>query len=345
MVLRFAWAPGDSASGRTTPSRIGLELTPDSILHFVRADSLWTARLEQVPSVLDTVRVSAVIETSLWSAHLGGDVARLGPGGFEDLVFDLAEVFAWKVDFTRDLRKGDALRVAVERKVRPDGSIRSRHFLAIELRNAGRVLCAIPVARPNGGWTYFDETGRSLRGAFLRYPVPYRITSRFAGRRFNPVLKIYRPHEGIDYGAPTGTPVEATASGIVTRAGWGGGYGRFIELRHAQGIRTRYAHLSAIAAWVRPGAHVEQGQIIGKVGMTGLATGPHLHYEFILNGHHRDPLTVDMPVRVVALGGAQMAAFAKDRDHALGLLEGVTIPYEYRFASAERPSRGRIRQP
>src|SRR6185503_19032762 len=220
---------------------------------------------------------------------------RLGKRGFEDLVYDMADVFAWKVDFTRDLRKGDSFRLALERKIRGDGSIRSRHFLAIELTNGGRVLHAIPRPRAGGRFAYYDENGRSLRGAFLRYPVPYRITSRFTNRRYHPILKRYRAHEGIDYGAPAGAPVEATASGTVTRAGFAGGYGRLVELRHPQGIRTRYAHLRSIALDVRPGAHVEQGQIIGRVGSSGLATGPHLHYEFVQNGRHRDPLTVNLP--------------------------------------------------
>jgi len=163
-----------------------------------------------------------------------------------------------------------------------------------------------------------------MRGAFLRYPVPYRITSRFTSRRFHPVLKRYRAHEGIDYGAPAGAPVEATASGTVTRAGFSGGYGRLVELRHPQGIRTRYAHLRSIAPDVRPGAHVEQGQIIGRVGSSGLATGPHLHYEFLQNGRHRNPLTVELPGGP-SIDAASLAGFLQTRDEALAVLEGVAI--------------------
>jgi murein DD-endopeptidase MepM/ murein hydrolase activator NlpD len=325
-VMRFASAPGED-----TPSRIGFELNPDSILHFVRSDSTWTARLELVPFVMDTVRISGVIETSLWSAHLGGDLDRFGTKEFEDLVYAMADVLAWKVDFTRDLRKGDAFRIALERKVRPDGSIRSRHFLVIELRNRDRVIRAFPITHPDGRFAYFDEEGRSLHGAFLRYPVPYRITSHFTNRRYHPVLKRYRRHEGIDYGAPTGTPVEATASGVVTRAGFMGGYGRIVELRHAREIRTRYAHLSAIAASLRPGVRVNQGDIIGRVGSSGLATGPHLHYEFILNGRHRDPLTVDLPAKP-SLDQSHIAAFRQNRDQAMALIVGVPIPYDLRVA-------------
>ena len=306
------------------PDRIRFDLTPDSILHFVRSDSVWTTHVEPVPFVMDTVRISGVVESSLWSARLGGDLDRFRPKDFENLVYDLADIFAWRVDFTRDLRRGDALRVVLERKVRPDGSIRSRHFLAIELRNRDRVFRAIPQPRPNGRFAYFDEDGRSLRGAFLRYPVPYRITSRFTNRRYHPVLKRYRAHEGIDYGAPAGAPVEATASGVVVRAGFQGGYGRIVELRHPQGIRTRYAHLRSIAPDVRPGAHVDQGQIIGRVGSSGLATGPHLHYEFLKNGRHQNPLTVDLP-NAPSIAAPSLPDFFRTRDEALALLGDVPV--------------------
>jgi len=306
------------------PNRIRLALNPDTILNFVRSDSAWATRVDLVPFVIDTVRISGVIESSLWSARLSGDLDRFKTDEWEDLVYDLADIFAWNVDFTRDMRRGDAFRVALERKVRPDGSIRSRHFLAIELRRGDRVLRAIPQERPGGRFAYYDENGRSLRGAFLRYPVPYRITSRFTNRRYHPILKRYRAHEGIDYGAPAGAPVEATASGTVTRAGFSGGYGRLVELRHPGGIRTRYAHLRSFAPDVRPGAHVEQGQIIGRVGSSGLATGPHLHYEFLQNGRHRNPLTVEMP-GAPSIPAESLTEFLRARDVALALLEGIAV--------------------
>lgn len=333
-VVGFSIDPIGPYGPRQAPDRIRIALGPDSVLDFIRTEPGWTARLELVPFVMDTVCISGVITSSLWSATLGGDLDRLGDGEFEELVYDLADIYAWEVDFTRDLRKGDVFRVAFERKVRPDGSVRSRHFLAIELRNQDRVLRAIPVPR-GASWAYFDENGRSLHGAFLRYPVPYRITSRFTSRRFHPLLKRYRKHEGIDYGAPAGAPVEATASGVVTRAGFAGGYGRLVELRHAGGIRTRYAHLSAIGPAIRPGARVNQGAVIGRVGSSGLATGPHLHYEFVLNGRHVNPLTVELPTQP-SLAGARLAEFRTARDGALALLDGVPIPFDVRVALNRR---------
>ena len=327
-----------SAGADSVPDRIRIQLNPDSLLHFVRTDSLWATRIELVPFVMDTVRISGAIESSLWSARLGGDLDRFARKDFEELVYDIADVFAWKVDFMRDLRRGDAVRVALERKLRPDGSVRSRHFLAIELRNGDRVLRAIPQPTPGGRFAYFDEEGRSLRGAFLRYPVPYRITSHFTTRRYHPILKLWRAHEGIDYGAPYGAPVEATASGIVTRAGFMGAYGRLVELRHPGEIRTRYAHLSSIAPDVRPGARVEQGQIIGRVGASGLATGPHLHYEFLKNGRHRDPLTVEMP-GAPSIASSQLEDFRGDRDAALALLYSIPISDTAQISLANGPAR------
>lgn len=330
VVLRVAGRPGAS------PDQVDLWLNPDSILHFTAGESTWTARLEEVPFVVDTVRLSGVIESSLWLAKLGGEVHRLPPGGFEELVYDLADVFAWKVDFTRDIRVGDGFRVVYERKVRPDGSVRDRRFLAVELRNQGRALPAFPYTRPDGRLAYYDAEGRPLRGAFLRYPVPYRITSGFKRNRFHPILKRNRPHQGIDYGAPHGTPVQATASGTVTRAGTWGGYGRMVEIRHRNGIHTRYAHLSAIARGIRPGTRVAQGQSIGRVGATGLATGTHLHYEFIQGGRHRDPMRVSLPAEP-PLKAEQLAAFQGVRAGAVTLLDGVTIPSLESLADAGTP--------
>jgi len=169
----------------------------------------------------------------------------------------------------------------------------------------------------------------------MRYPVPYRITSHFTNRRYHPVLKRYRAHEGIDYGAPAGARVEATASGIVARAGFAGDYGRLVELRHPQGIRTRYAHLSSIAPGVRPGAQVTQGQVIGRVGSSGLATGPHLHYEFLQDGRHRNPLTVKFP-SASSIAASRISKFRHTRDKALALLEGVPVPGGRRTSFAKK---------
>lgn len=329
LVARFTSEPGRE------PDRVLLQLTADSLLDLSRADAGWTAVVREVPVRTDTIVLAGRIETSLWFAELSGETAELGEDEFPEYVFDLADVFAWKVDFTRDIRSGDAFRVAIERERRPDGSLRSRRFLAIELRNRDRVLAAIPYTRPGGRREYFDVDGEALRGVFLRYPVPFRVTSGFARRRYHPVLKTSRPHLGIDYGAPHGTPVKATAAGTVVRAGTWGSFGRIVEIRHVKGIHTRYAHLSSIAAGVRTGAFVDQGQVIGRVGSSGLATGPHLHYEFLQGGQHRNPATVDLP-SAERLEEEYLASFATTRDEALSLLDAVPLPDPVPVRAVER---------
>jgi len=319
VVMRLTGPPGGQAE------EILLQLNEDSLLRLDASPAGWASEVTTVPLSVDTLLLAGLIQSSLWYADLSGQVERLGEGEFQEYVYDLADVFAWKVDFTRDIRSGDAFRVAIEREVRPDGTVRSRRFIAIELRNRGRVFTAIPYTRPGGRRDYFDVEGEALRGVFLRYPVPYRITSGFTNRRYHPVLKRYRAHRGIDYGAPQGTPVKATASGTVTRAGTWGDYGRMVEIRHTHGIQTRYAHLSAISAGIRVGVRVDQGQVIGRVGSTGLATGPHLHYEFLQNGAHRNPSSMNLP-SAPALEEQYMEEFAAGRDAALDLLEGVSLP-------------------
>jgi murein DD-endopeptidase MepM/ murein hydrolase activator NlpD len=330
VVMRLSGPPGQS------PDEVLLQLNQDSLLRLQAGSAGWASEVMTVPVRVDTLRLAGLIESSLWFADLSGEVDRLGEHEFQEYVYDLADVFAWKLDFTRDIRRGDAFRVAIERELRPDGSVRTRRFLAIELRNRGRVLSAIPYARPGGRREYFDVDGEALRGVFLRYPVPYRITSGFSNRRYHPILKRYRAHPGIDYGAPRGTPVKTTASGTVTRAGTWGTFGRIVEVRHTRGIQTRYAHLSAIAAGVRVGARVEQGQVIGRVGSTGLATGPHLHYEFLQSGAHRNPATMNLP-SAPALEDQYRVDFQAGRDEALDLLAGVDLPSpsEAQTASAD----------
>jgi murein DD-endopeptidase MepM/ murein hydrolase activator NlpD len=219
VVMRLSGPPGQS------PDEVLLQLNQDSLLRLQAGSAGWASEVMTVPVRVDTLRLAGLIESSLWFADLSGEVDRLGEHEFQEYVYDLADVFAWKLDFTRDIRRGDAFRVAIERELRPDGSVRTRRFLAIELRNRGRVLSAIPYARPGGRREYFDVDGEALRGVFLRYPVPYRITSGFSNRRYHPILKRYRAHPGIDYGAPRGTPVKTTASGTVTRAGTWGTFG------------------------------------------------------------------------------------------------------------------------
>lgn len=317
LVARFSGQPEQA------PRTVHLRVNPDSLVELSAGADGWSVRVHEVPVAIDTIRFAGLIDSSLWFATLSGDVARMGENEFKEYVWDLADVFMWKIDFTRDIRRGDAFRLAVERERRPDGSIRQRKFLAIELLNRGRLFQAIPFVRPDGRREYFDYDGEAMRGSFLRYPVDFRITSSFSHRRYHPILKVRRPHLGTDYGAPYGTPVRVTAAGTVTRAGTWGGYGRIVEVRHARGIVTRYAHLSSIG--VRVGQPVGQGEVIGRVGATGLATAAHLHYEFLQGGRQRNPASVDLP-SAPALEQEYMTEYGHSRDRALALLDGVALP-------------------
>ncbi len=281
-----------------TPDRIALVLDADRTLHLSLHGASWRARLDSVPVQVDTVVVTGDVTSNLYSAALGGDADRLSVREKGDLAYLLSRVYEWRVDFYRDVRPGDAFRVAMEREVRPDGSVRVTRVLAAEYRNADRILPAYRF-QPSDELRadYYDIEGEALRGAFLRAPLDYaRVTSRFTERRYHPVLRRYRAHRGVDYGAPSGTPIRVTGDGTVARAGWWGDYGLMVEVRHAAGIRTRYAHLSSIAEKLRPGRRVTQGQTIGRVGSTGLSTAPHLHYEFLLAGRQTDPTRVDLPL-------------------------------------------------
>jgi murein DD-endopeptidase MepM/ murein hydrolase activator NlpD len=211
------------------------------------------------------------------------------------IAWDLADVFAWEIDFTRDIQPDDRFAVVLEREASDRGERRLGRILASELAVAGRRFTAYRFEGAESGGLYFDEAGASLRRAFLRAPVEFRrISSRFSSSRYHPILQIWRRHQGIDYAAAAGTPVLAAGDGVAVTVGWSGGYGRLVELRHRNGHTTRYGHLRGFARGLRPGGRVRQGVVIGYVGASGLATAPHLHYEFRRNGTARDPARVDL---------------------------------------------------
>jgi murein DD-endopeptidase MepM/ murein hydrolase activator NlpD len=235
----------------------------------------------------------------------------------------MADVLQWDIDFTRDLQPGDTFEVVydevrIEAEVEGVGAV---HALAYESR--GRRLEAYRFGDSGG---YYDAEGRPLRKMFLRSPMRYsQITSRFSHRRFHPVLKQYRPHYGVDYGAPVGTPVRVTANGVVTSAGWDRGGGKVVKVRHAQGYLTAYLHLSRFASGIGSGARVKQGDIVGYVGATGLATGPHLDYRVQHNGRWIDPLSLKS-VRDEPIPVGQLAAFHSYRDAVRAAFATGTLP-------------------
>jgi len=317
LIFNFRRGLSDSA-----PSRVLVRLSPEERLALTRDSSGWAAEKQPILWHAEIIRAEGGIDNSLYEAlDAGVPDDTLDSGERARLGWDLADVFAWQVDFSRDIRPGDRFTVAFERLVSEEGDVRFGRILAAHLVVGGRPLDAYRFdASKLGRNTWFDGEGNSLHRAFLRAPLQFRrISSNFANSRFHPVLGYARKHEGTDYSAAPGTPVLAAGDGRVLRAGWSNGYGNLIEIRHRNGIETRYGHLRGFASGLHSGTIVTQGQIIGFVGSTGLATGPHLHYEFRVNGVARDS-------RSVAIGGgepiasADRGAFMIERDRLEALL-------------------------
>ncbi len=260
-------------------------------------------------------------------------IASMG-GGPQNLLLalNLSDLFAWDIDFTTALRKGDTFRLLVEGLYR-DGEFRKYgNILAAEFVNDGTLHRAYRFEM-DGKADYYDAEGRSLRKAFLKAPLSYRrISSGFSKSRLHPVLKVRRAHNGTDYVAPKGTPVSAMANGQVVAAGWQGGYGKLVVIRHPNGYKTYYGHLSGFAKGIRKGASVTQGQLVGTVGATGLATGPHLHFEMRVNDRPVNPRKVVIPPGE-PVPEALLASYKASRDELAGRLASAPPIH---FASASR---------
>ena len=283
-------------SGEETPSQVSLRSGPKERLAVTRVANAWSAVRQSVVWRTEVVRFEGPIGSSLYDA-LDASIPNevLDGDNRVRLAWDLADVYAWSIDFNRDIQPGDRFAVLMEREISEEGEVRSGAILGADLLVSGRHLYAYRFEGGDGSSRYYDGDGNSLRRAFLRVPVEFRrISSSFSRARFHPVLGIWRRHEGTDYAAASGTPVMAAGDGTVLRAGRSGGYGNLIELRHRNGITTRYGHLRAFARGVRAGNRVQQGDVIGYVGATGLASGAHLHYEFRVNGVARDSRRVDL---------------------------------------------------
>ena len=229
----------------------------------------------------------------------------------ESVIYRVTEIFQWELDFGRDVKRGDRLTVIYEERSLDAKKVGNGPILAVRFENDGVLREAIRYVDSAGTAAYYTPEGKSLQRAFLRTPVPGRyVTSGFSYNRLHPILKVRRPHLGVDYGAPRGTPIVATADGKVIRASRKGGYGKTVILRHGQNYRTLYAHLSRYAKGVRKGKWVKKGQVIGYVGSTGLSTGPHLHYEIHLDGKARNPLSLKLP-RAAPIGKKDKANYLK----------------------------------
>jgi len=264
-----------------------LDLT--TALQIDREEDGFTAQVIERPVELRKRHAYGVIESSLFESA--------AQAGLSDrTIMNVAGIFAWDVDFILDIRSGDNYYVQYE-EIWQDGEfVRDGEIIAAEFNNNGRQIQAIRFKDKNGVTDYFTPEGDSVRKAFIRAPVDFtRISSNFNPNRRHPILNTIRAHRGVDYAAPRGTPIKAAGDGKVIFRGTKSGYGKVVILQHGGNITTLYAHMSSFAAKARVGSRVRQGQTIGYVGMTGLATANHLHYEYRLNGVHRNPRTVALP--------------------------------------------------
>jgi murein DD-endopeptidase MepM/ murein hydrolase activator NlpD len=265
--------------------------------------------------IIRTLRYSSgTISTSLWEA---AQENNLNP----NLSAELSEIYAWTIDFF-GLQKGDRFKVIYEEEFIGEESVGIRRIHAAQFEHAGSTIFAIPYIQ-DSVMSFFDTTGASLRKAFLKAPLRYsRISSRFSGGRMHPILKIVRPHHGIDYAAPIGTPVLAIGDGRVTSTAYEGGAGRMVRITHNSVYSTAYLHLSRYGPGIAPGVYVKQGQVIGYVGSSGLSTGPHLDFRFYRNGSPIDPLRVEAPP-VNPVAPDAMEEFSKVAEGYINLLATI----------------------
>lgn len=276
-----------------------------------RTDSLFISKVDDHYQA-DLVTQELVPFTSYAEGTISSSlfVAGRKAGLSTALTMELANIFGWDVDFALDIRAGDSFRVIYNQLYLDGDKVEDGDILAAQFTNQGKTFTAIRYETSDRGADYFTPSGDSMRKAFLRSPVDFaRISSHFNLARKHPVLHTIRAHKGTDYAAVRGTPIKATGDGKVAFAGWKGGYGRVVILQHGQGIQTLYGHMNGFGRNIRAGTRVNQGQVIGYVGSTGLATGPHLHYEFYVNGSVRNPVTVKLP-QANPIASADKSAFS-----------------------------------
>jgi len=286
--------PGDMLKLKEYPDeRLLFEYFPNSLKYYTVEESkegIFSAHKKEIPVHKILMGAKASIQSSVYESMRKQKIEV-------DLIYRFTDIFAWEIDFLTDTRKGDALKLIWEQHLSPEGKVITQgRILAAQYINEGRTHTAIFFKDKENHSDYYTSEGKSLRRSFLRSPLNYRrISSGCTRNRLHPILRIYRPHLGIDYAAPIGTPVWTVAEGTVTFVGWNGGYGRYIKIKHAQGITTSYGHLSRYAKGIKKGVKVKQGQTIGYVGSTGLSTGPHLDFRITQNGTYVNFLQTKFP--------------------------------------------------
>lgn len=297
--------------------KLEYEINLTNTLLITKQDDQFQAELIEEKLEPRIKHAKAVINDSLF---LSGKRAGLS----DNLIMQLVAIYGWDIDFALDIREGDAFTLIYEEQYKDDIKVADGPIIAAEFINRNTPLRAVRYTHGDGRVDYYAENGDAMRKAFLRTPVELaRISSRFNLRRKHPILNKIRAHKGVDYAAATGTPIKATGDGTVALAGRKGGYGKTVVLKHGGKYSTLYAHLYKYARGIRTGKRVKQGQIIGYVGKSGLATGPHLHYEFRVNGVHRNPLTVKLP-KAESINKKTLPAFLQTISPMLAELDRIT---------------------
>ena len=313
-------------------SEVVLQLAIDRLVRFTRtstagAKRAWLETEETLPWTTDTVVVGGVVSSTLTGAITqGADAFPVNVRS--EVAYALADILEYRVDLSRDLRAGDTIKVLMERQRAPNGAVRPGNVIAARLTVDGRRVETMRFAQgTKAGVTaaYFDGDGKSMRAAFLRAPLAFRRISSVFGLRRHPILGTVRAHQGMDYAAARGTPVRALGDGVVIFAGWKGGYGRVLEIRHRNGFVTRYGHLNGFAPGIRRGTTVSISRTVAFVGTTGLSTAPHLHFEVLVNGRHRDPRVALRNVTGEPLAASQRAGFDDLKARLFARLDGTSV--------------------
>lgn len=307
-IYRFALTPEGELSG------VDLKVDRDRRLVVTRRDAGFVGRLIETRFTRRTRAVHACIDSSPWEA--------LSDAGEDPtLTVEMAEVLAAQIDFYTDIHAGDCMAAVMSVDERPDGSYRVVSLEAMRIDLSEKTHEVYRYAA-EGERDWYDPEGRSLKRRFLRSPLKFTRVSSGFGMRVHPITRRRRAHNGVDYVAPVGTPVQASGGGVVMQAGRNGGHGVYIKLDHGESYSTSYSHLSRIADGIRRGTGVEQGQVIGYVGSTGMSTGAHLDYRFMKDGRYVDPLSTDLPT-AIPLEGAVLADFQATRGRLEALLDGA----------------------